>query len=186
MDAIFEAIDALLLKKPRALVAIDGQSASGKTTLAEEIRGHFGGNTYHMDDFFLPPEKRRAVRLSQPGGNVDYERFAEAALAPILAGVPFSYRPFSCKTGALSSPVSVRPAKLEVIEGAYSQHPYFCDPYDLKIFLGIDEEIQRARILKRNGERAEMFFSKWIPMENRYLAFFSIAAHAQIARVVKA
>ena len=36
-----------------------------------------------------------------------------------------------------------------------------------KYFPGLTEE-QRRRILARNGERAEMFFTRWIPFEERY------------------
>ena len=38
------------------IVAIDGMSASGKTTLGKQLHEHFpDSNLFHMDDFFLRP-----------------------------------------------------------------------------------------------------------------------------------
>ena len=52
--ALFQAIDALLERKGRARVAIDGNSGAGKSTLGALLAAVYGGNLYHMDDFFLP------------------------------------------------------------------------------------------------------------------------------------
>jgi uridine kinase len=48
-------------------------------------------------------------------------------------------------------------------------HPTLIDNYDLKVFLSIDEDKQKERILKRNGSiKLKRFLTDWIPMENRY------------------
>ena len=47
-------------------------------------------------------------------------------------------------------------------------HPDLAPYYALSLFLRISPEEQRRRILQRNGERAEMFFTRWIPFEERY------------------
>ena len=121
-----------------------------------------------MDDFFLRPEQRTAERFAEIGGNVDYERFRDEVLAPLKNSLAFSYRPFDCSTFSLSEPIFVLPKKLNIIEGTYSHHPYFKDPYDLKIMLTVDEETQRQRILQRPEFLRKRFFEEWIPMENRY------------------
>ena len=54
-------------------------------------------------------------------------------------------------------------------------HPYFGEPYDLKILLTIPPELQRTRILQRPAFLHQPFFEKWIPMENRYLQQLQIA-----------
>ena len=66
----------------RKIIAIDGRSAAGKTTLAEELLAVTGGDILHMDDFFLPPELRTAQRYSEPGGNIHRERFQEEKFMP--------------------------------------------------------------------------------------------------------
>lgn len=175
MDSILEKIDTLLTEQDRILIAIDGKCTSGKTTLATKLAEIYDCNVFHMDDFFLRPEQRTPERFAEIGGNVDYERFQEEVLLPLKTGQPFSYRPFDCKSFTLANPINVTPKKLNIIEGTYSQHPYFGEAYDLKILLDVDEETQRQRILKRPAHLHKQFFEEWIPMENRYLEFLSNA-----------
>ena len=68
------------------------------------------------------------------------------------------------------APKAVPDSKKAIIEGTYSHHPYFGDPYDLKILLTVDEETQRKRILERPAFLHKRFFEEWIPMENRYFS----------------
>ena len=168
LQAATAAIDALLTRKDTAMVAIDGKCTAGKTTLAAGLAEIYDCNVFHMDDFFLRPQQRTSQRLAETGGNVDYERFRSEVLEPLRSGTPFAYRPFQCSTQTLADPVSVTPKKLTIIEGTYSLHPYFGDPYDLKILLTVTEETQRQRILARPQFLHDRFFNQWIPMENRY------------------
>ena len=172
MDKILEMskkqIDTLLEDKNFVLVAIDGKCTSGKTTLASKLAEIYDCNVFHMDDFFLRPEQRTSERFAEVGGNVDYERFQEEVLLPLKDGKAFSYRPFDCSTFSIAAPVTVAPQKLNIIEGTDSHHPYFGNPYDLKIMLTVDEETQRQRILERPIFLHKRFFEEWIPMENRY------------------
>ena len=173
--AVKPQIDLLLEEKDFALVAIDGKCTSGKTTLASKLTEIYDCNVFHMDDFFLRPEQRTRSRFAEVGGNVDYERFNKEVLSPLKSGQLFSYRPFDCKTFTLSNSVDVSSKKLNIIEGSYSMHPYFGDPYDLKILLTVDEETQRQRVLERPVFLHKRFFEEWIPMENCYLDDFQIS-----------
>ena len=177
--ALLAELKQRITENGRAVVAIDGNAASGKTTLAAQIAEYFAPqcsvNVFHMDDFFLPPALRTPERLSEPGGNVHYERFRSEVLAGVAANAPFSYGVFDCSVMAITHSVAAEPAALSIIEGAYSMHPYFGAPYDLRIFLSATAETQRARILRRNGaEMLTRFETIWIPMENRYFEAFRI------------
>lgn len=173
-------IDALMAQKGQAIVAIDGNCTAGKTTLAGMLAEIYDCNVFHMDDFFLRPEQRTPERYAEVGGNVDYERFMEEVLIPLKAGDAFSYRPFDCGTFTLTQPVEVTPKKLNIIEGTYSQHPYFGDAYDLKIFLTVTQEVQCQRILERPAFLHRRFFEEWIPMEYRYFDEFRICEKAEV------
>lgn len=174
MDRIIKRIDQLLNQKDRVIIAIEGSCAAGKTTLAEALGAHYGCRVFHMDDFFLRPEQRTKARFAEPGGNIDYERFQAELLEPLLAGKPFSYRPFDCGNFTLGEPVSVVPGRLSIVEGVYSMHPRFGEVYDLKIFLDIGQELRDRRILARPAFLHKRFFEQWIPMEQRYFEVFSI------------
>lgn len=163
-----EKIGALMAKKDRVIVAIDGSCTAGKTTLARWLQQQYGGVVIPMDDFFLRGEQRTPERFAQPGGNVDYERFREEVLHPLMAGETFAYRPYNCKIAALDTPRMVEPARLVIVEGTYSLHPAFGEIYDLKVFLEVDRETRRRRILQRPAALHRRFFEEWIPMEQLY------------------
>ena len=179
-DIVKQAIDRYLSRKEQVIIAIDGSCTAGKTTLATALAEAYDCNVFHMDDFFLRPEQRTEARFSQAGGNVDYERFYEEVLLPLKSGLPFSYRPFSCSSMTLTEPLEVVPKKLTIVEGTYSHHPYFQDPYDIRIFLTISPELRYSRILERPAFLHQRFFDLWIPMEQEYFRTFSIAEHADI------
>ena len=180
LESAKQQIDCLLAQKDMVIVAIDGKCTSGKTTIAGKLEAIYDCNVFHMDDFFLRPEQRTPERFAEAGGNVDYERFLEEVLLPLKSRKAFSYRPFDCSTFTLAAPVAVTPKKLNIIEGTYSHHPYFGNPYDLKILLSVDEETQRQRILERPAFLHKRFLEAWIPMENRYFDGFAIPSKADI------
>lgn len=171
---ICRRVEQLLQEKQTVLVAIDGSCTSGKSTLAAALARELDCNVFHMDDFFLRSQQRTAERLAETGGNVDYERFREEVLRPLKTGVPFSYHPYDCSTGSLKAPVAVEPRPIAIIEGTYSQHPYFEDPYDLRVFLKVSPEVRQNRILQRPAFLHRRFFEEWIPMEHRYFRGFSV------------
>ena len=180
MNQILHQIDLLLARQDRVIVAIDGFCTAGTTTLAARLSETYDCCLLHMDDFFLRPEQRTEARLSEPGGNVDYERFAEEVLTPLKTGLPFSFRPFDCSRQALAVPTPVEPKKLTVIEGTYSHHPCFGSYADLKLFLTVSPETQHQRILRRPAFLQKRFFDEWIPMEYRYFSHFSIPEQADM------
>ena len=173
-------IDTMLDTGKQIVIAIDGNCTAGKTTLASILEKEYDCNVLHMDDFFLRPQQRTAERYAQPGGNVDYERFQEEVMLPLKTGKPFSYRPFSCKSFALSDAVQITPKQLNIVEGTYCQHPYFGDVYDLKLFLSVAPELQRERVFQRPQHVQGRFFTDWIPMEKLYFEFYQISAKADI------
>lgn len=174
---VFSEIDRALAEagEKQILVGIDGMCGSGKSTLGRVLAEVYDCNLFHMDDFFLRPEQRKPERFAEPGGNVDYERFKAEVLDHMADLSGFTYQVYNCGIQALDNYVTVPYKKLNIIEGAYSHHPYFGNPYDLKFVCKITQEEQLNRILKRNGpEMLERFKNVWIPMENRYFEAFEI------------
>ena len=173
---LLERIDTLLqAQNAPAIVAIEGGSASGKTTLAQLLQDLYGCTVFHMDDFFLRPEQRTPERFAEVGGNVDRERFLEEVLIPLRQGQSVQYRPFDCSTQTLKAPTEISPTHLTVVEGAYSMHPDLSLYYDLSAFLSIHPSHQRARLLKRNSPAfAKRFLEEWIPLEQSYFTLTHI------------
>lgn len=172
---LFSTIDKLRKFPEPVLIAIDGNSCAGKTSLAALVEKIYDCNVFHMDDFFLPMDQRTEGRLRQPGGNIEFERFFAEVMTKLRRNKPFSYRPFRCAGQALGEPVNIRPKQLNIIEGAYSLHPSLAGNYHLKVFMGIGPEEQSRRVLARNGQTMHRrFMEEWIPRENRYLKEFKI------------
>lgn len=181
---LFDKLDSLL-EKGRITLAIEGGSASGKTTLAELLKERYDATVFHTDDFFLQPHQRTPERFAEVGGNLDRERFLSEVLTPLKEGKTIEYKRFDCSTMTLCKAERITPKKLVVVEGAYSMHPEFREFYDLSVFLDIPKDLQRERILKRNPDRAQRFFNEWIPLEKRYFSEMKIKEKCDIVVEIK-
>lgn len=169
-EPLFSRLDAML-SVGRVVLAVEGGSASGKTSLAGVLEQKYGCTVFHTDDFFLQPYQRTPQRLAQPGGNLDRERLLQQVLVPLKEGKPVEYSRFDCSSMRLLAPHTVYPARLTVIEGVYSMHPDFEEFYDLSVFLDIGPVLQRERIAVRESpQKAQRYFNEWIPLENGYFS----------------
>lgn len=182
-NKVLKQINSLLddCSKDTVIVAIDGSCAAGKSTLTEFLQDNFNCNVFHMDDFFLTPQMKTQQRLSQPGGNVDFERFKTEVIDNILAKKDFVFDIYDCHRVEFRPSGKVFHKKLNIVEGVYSMHPHFGNCYDLKIFMDVQEDKKHQRILHRSSEfMLERFKNEWIPLENRYFEVFNIKENSHI------
>lgn len=175
----------LLQGDKNVIISIDGNSGGGKTTCAAVLQEIFGGNVFHMDDYYLPIKERSENWREIPAGNMELNRFREEVLEPLKRNEKVGYRPFYCQKQEYGDAAIVIPAKLNIIEGSYSQHPELVDYYDLKVFLSCDGKTQKERLLKREGEYYPMFESTWIPMERLYHEACLVRERADTVVVIK-
>ena len=61
---LFTELDRRLAGEAPVRLAIEGGSASGKTTLGKILAERYDCTVLHMDDFFLRPEQRTAYEVS--------------------------------------------------------------------------------------------------------------------------
>lgn len=173
-DALLRMATERIARDGRALIAVDGMAASGKTTLARRLADALpGAHVVHMDDFFLPPEKRAGDYRARMLANADIERFDAEVLTPLARGEGAVYRPFVCHPEMTFLPPVTIPAdwRAVIVEGAYCLHPALFGRYGLRALMTIGEETQKRRILARNGEAMlTRFLGEWIPLENRHIA----------------
>ena len=173
--ALYRDLTRLLERGERAVIAIEGRCAAGKSRTADWLSQRLDVPVVHMDHFFLRPEQRTKERLSKPGENVDHERFREEVLAPLTAGEAVSYRPWSCQTETLGEPITLTPSPVVLVEGSYSCHPSLWDYYDRHVFLTVDPEEQLRRIEARDGpSQLSVFRKKWIPLEEWYFSALQV------------
>ncbi len=167
---LFGAIEGNL-DKGTLLVAIDGDSASGKSRYGKVIKDFYGQrcNLFHTDDFFLPKERKTQERLSQLGGNIDYEALS-LLIKDILRGEEVSFTPFDCSSQSYKNKITVKPAQINIIEGVYSAHSSLRKYYNIIADFNIKCCEQQRRILSRDGwERLADYNKLWLPLEKAYL-----------------
>jgi uridine kinase len=152
------------------LVALDGPSGAGKTTIAAGIAKHLEATIVPGDDFFAAQitdaewEARSARQRAADA--IDWQRLRREALAPLLAGQVARWRAFDFAAGVrpdgtypMSAEVTERsPAAVIVLDGAYSTRPEFLDLIDLAVLVEAPSRVREARLASR--EEA-MFLSAW-------------------------
>ena len=159
MRRIFGAIQDLLEKKDKIIVAIDGKSASGKTTLADFVHSKIDCNVFRMDDFCLTDEQRE----TKPYGcvNVDVARFYNEVVNNLQKDSPFDYDKFNFKENVYHKIVVVEQKPVNIVEGVYSCCDQLKDCYDLKIFLNIDDVEQKIRLANMDNFEQQQEFLEW-------------------------
>jgi len=171
--------EKLCREKIRAVIAIDGRAASGKSTLACALADKLGGHVVHVDDFFLPFDMRTAARLGTPGGNFHSERMITEVVTCLDSA--FEYGVYSCAEGKITKKRQIGADGPVIIEGAYSTSPVLGKYYDIAIFLTASFDCRMSRIKARNGMlKARAFEDKWIPLEEAYFEAFAIEESADM------
>ena len=166
-------------KREPFIIGIDGRCTSGKTTLASAISALCNCSVIHTDDFYLPKSKRSAT-ATEVGSHMDFARL-EAQLSSLREKKDAFYRPYICKTDSFGEQISVRAEGIIILEGSYSHHPVLKKHLDLAVFLSVEQGEQARRVRLREGERADAFFKKWIPEEERYHSAFDVKLNADIS-----
>lgn len=181
LKPLIERIEFLQKENGEVTVAIDGCAASGKTTAAGYLGKYFNGNVIHMDDFFLPMKLRTPERMSQPAGNIHYERLQEQICNAVEQKRQFRYVPYDCHQDAYQEGRLFLPAAVTIFEGAYSMYPGRI-AYEVSAFFESSTQVQYQRVLKRNGpEKLRAFQDRFIPMEHRYFEAFHIPEMADFS-----
>ena len=185
VEKIKQKIDSLLKdnKKDIIVVAIDGMTGSGKTTLANELSKIYNSPIFHADDFFLPMELRTEARLNEPGGNIHYEKMKKEIIDCLVGGKindTIKYKPFNCKIQKYGEEKTFKLNKINIVEGSYCLNPYFGKYYDISIFLKINDQLQIERLTKRCPQMINNFINKWIPLEKKYHDAFKLYDNSDI------
>ena len=89
------------------------QQRRGQIHARRAARGGLWRQSLPYGRLFPAPRRKTAERLSQPGGNVDEERFQAEVLSHLANPFP---PPWRCHEGALAAPVFVEPRAVEIVE----------------------------------------------------------------------
>jgi uridine kinase len=169
---------------PVTLVAIDGHSAAGKTTLAKKIKANFRDvQLVHMDDFYRVMEHDQRERLDAAGGYelyYDWQRLEREILQPLSQGQAGSYQPYDWATHRLSNEIkTVWPFGVVIVEGCYSARPELRNYYHALVFVETAAKERHERQRER-ADATNAWLEKWEAAERHYLEQVNARAFADL------
>jgi hypothetical protein len=149
-----------LLGRPRIL-AVDGRSGGGKTTVANRLAAAVPGTTVlHTDDVAWYHAFFDWADLMRDG-----------ILAPLQNGGPVAYRPPAWdergREGAITVPAG---CPLVIVEGVGIGRRELSGYVDALLWVQTDEDEARRRGLARDGADAAEFWAEWQAAEDPFQA----------------
>jgi uridine kinase len=180
---VLKEIERIRTKVRRPIVvALDGGSGAGKTTIAERLMRLADAALVRLDDFYqtvIPesewPHKTVAQRLN---GVFNWSRVRSEALGPLRAGRRGRWHAFDfmgglSTTGTYSlrkEVTEVAAAPTIVLEGAYSASPHMRDLIDLAVLVDVQNTTRHLRTAAR-GDDTE-FLAEWHAVWNEVEAYY--------------
>jgi uridine kinase len=181
MRAAEQVIQAILPLQDVAVdrsivVALDGHSGTGKSTIAAAVSMAINAALVHVDDFYRDmPESERLELTAAQGVDryFDWERLRAKAIMPLAQRTRAQYGCFDWVTGhGLTKAVTVDPSDVVIVEGVYAARPEFDDLLDLKVLVEVPSATrekrrqQRARTVSRDAP--EFWDARWQAAERHY------------------
>lgn len=156
------------------IIAIDGRSGAGKTTLAVELaarlRARHKVSLFHLEDIY-------------PGWNglaTGIERYVSTVLGPLSRGEAATWTSWDWEKHYDGDSRVTLPAEIVIVEGvgaaAAAARPFL----GAVIWADSPEEVRRTRALQRDGETYEPYWDQWAAQESEWLAADNVAAEADL------
>ena len=165
------------------VVALDGGSGAGKTTLARQVQSLTGAAIIHLDDFYTTivpehkwPERSIEQRLQ---GVFDWQRVRWDALEPLRADRPARWFAFDFVAGLTpngtyglrNEATEMKPAPILLLEGFYSASPPLTDLIDLAVLIQVSaDERSRRTDLRDETDFLNRWHAIWDEVEAYYFS----------------
>jgi para-aminobenzoate synthetase len=174
------------MRLPRALrpflIALDGPSGTGKSTVAASVARELDAAIVPSDDFFAAGITDSGWAALDAAGRaaaaIDWRRLRRDALEPLLAGTLAAWHPFDFAPGTRSDgtypmaaeAVVLAPRDVIVVEGAYSCRPELADLIDLAVLVVASPAERRRRIAARETDQewTAAWHARWDAAEAFY------------------
>jgi uridine kinase len=162
---------------PVTLIAIDGHSAAGKTSLAKALAQSFSDvATVHVDDFYRVMKHDERKRLDAKGGYefyYDWQRLGRDVLEPLRQGQVGQYQRYDWTKNQLSDEViEIQPNGVVVVEGCYAARPELRHYYHATLLVETSAEKRLERQRKRANASNE-WLEKWDAAEQYYMKHYN-------------
>ena len=156
------------------IIAIDGRSGAGKTTLAIELaarlREHHKVSLFHLEDVY-------------PGWNglaAGIERYVTTVLAPLSRGEAAEWVSWDWEMHYDGPARTTLPAEIVIVEGVGAAADSARPMLDAVIWAESSDDDRRTRALARDGSTYEPFWDQWAAQEEEWLAADAVHETADI------
>ena len=170
VESIEKRLLAMLVDRAVAVVALDGFSAAGKSTLASVMVERLDAAVIHGDDFYRDMPEAERLELSPAAGveaYFDWQRMRSEAIEPLRYGSPATFQRFDWEAGSgLTDSVTIDPRPVVIVEGVYSGRSELAQLVDLAVFVNTPEEVRRRRRQLRHD--ASEWELRWDAAERLY------------------
>ena len=174
--------DAALLGRT-TMVAIDGLTCAGKSTLAGQVAGALGDATVvSLDDFYRPAgAKERAILGPRESYDryFDWKRLLGDVLTPLSSQSRARYRRHDWVNDRLAEWHEVVPRKVVVVEGVYSTRPELRPHFGVLVYVDAPREVRLARLLAR-GYPDMSWADHWMAGEDWYVKHVRPTLHVAL------
>jgi uridine kinase len=183
---IIPVIDLILghMTPTVTLIAIDGHSAAGKTSLAKEIEASFADvQIVHMDDFYRVMDNEERERLDAAGGYelyYDWQRLGREVLQPLSQEQQSYYHRYDWAKNELSEEkLTLQPFGVIIVEGCYSARPELRNYYHARVLVEtpVQKRLERQR---KRANASQAWLEKWDAAERYYLETLNAKAFADL------
>ncbi len=157
------------------VVALDGRSGAGKSSVATVVSGTLECVVIDGDDFYRGGSDAfwDAMSAEEKTDQVIEWRRQRRTLETLRQRRAVSWCPYdwAADDGRLGPPMSAGPAGVVLLEGAYSARPELRDLLDLRALLDVPTEVRRDRLLAREGEAYRAAWEdRWCAAEDYYFS----------------
>ncbi|WP_235830500.1 aminodeoxychorismate synthase component I [Arthrobacter cheniae] len=146
------------------LIAVDGRSGAGKTTLALELaallREHHSVTVFHLEDIYP----------GWDGLDDGIARYVERVLLPLRSGRPARWNAWDWEEGRDGPERTTATAEIVLLEGVGSAAAAARVHLDAVIWVEADAEVRHRTAIGRDGETYAPFWQRWADQESRWLA----------------
>jgi para-aminobenzoate synthetase len=156
------------------IIAIDGRSGAGKTTLAIELaarlRNHHKVSLFHLEDIY-------------PGWNgltAGIERYVSTVLTPLSRGDRAIWTSWDWEKHYDGDTRVTLPAEIVIIEGVGAAAAEARPLLTAVIWADSPDDVRRMRALDRDGGTYEPFWDQWAAQEDEWLAGDDVPGQADI------
>ncbi len=156
------------------IIAVDGRSGAGKTTVALELaallRRHRTVSLFHLEDIY-------------PGwdGLADgVAGYVRSVLEPLAHGLPAQWTAWDWEAGNDGASRTTAAADVVLVEGVGAAHGRARDLVDVVVWVDAPARQRKRRALERDGQTYAPFWDRWAAQEELLFTSAETAAAADI------